>query len=171
MRSLFMTAALLAMTTLLVNCGGGGAPSSQSIAATCDSTTLWASHPTASGRGIPDNNTTGISVTWDNQNCPVRSVSTAFLEICLDHDDPTDLAWSLSQPGSGSPSALTVPSNWNSTGSNCDSGQGKLQRIDLLRSISSTVTPRGIWQLQVKDQIAGDAGTLIQWRVIIQGNT
>ena len=171
MRSLFKTTALLAMTTLLVNCGGGGAPSSQNIAATCDSTTLWASHPAASGRGIPDDNATGTSVSWDNQNCQVRSVTSAFIEICINHPRPSDLTWSVTPPNSGASTTLNVSGNWITNSTTCSSSGDKFQRIDLLLSLSSTVATRGTWQLQVKDLIRFDEGTLNQWRVIIQGNT
>ena len=171
MRSLFRTAALLPMTTLLVNCGGGGAPSSPSIAATCDSTTLWATPSTASGRGIPDNNATGTSVSWDNQNCQVRSVTSAFIEVCMNHPRPSDLAWSVIPPNSGTAIPLNVSGNWITNSSTCNSSGDKFQRIDLLPSLSSTVAARGAWQLQVNDFIEFDIGTLNQWRVIIQGNT
>lgn len=171
MRSLIKIAALLAMTTLLVSCGGGGAASSQSIAATCDSTTLWAIPSTDSGRGIPDNNATGTSVSWDNQNCQVRSVTSAFIEVCLNHPRPSDLTWSVTPPNPGTSTTLTVSGNWITNSTTCSSSGDKFQRIDLLPSLSSTVVTRGTWQLQVKDLIAGDTGTLNQWRVIIQGNT
>jgi subtilisin-like proprotein convertase family protein len=170
MRSLFKTAALLAMTTLLVNCGGGGAPSAQSVAATCDSTTLWATPSIDSGRGIPDNNTTGTSVSWDNQNCQIRSVTSAFIEVCLNHSSPSDLTWSVVPPNSGTSTSLTVSGNWLTNSTTCSSSGDKFQRIDLLSSLSSNVATSGTWQLQVKDLMTGDSGTLNQWRVIIQGN-
>lgn len=171
MRSLFRTAALLAMTIMLVHCGGGGAPSAQSVTATCDSTTLWASPSTASGRGIPDNNATGTSLSWNNQNCQIRSVTSAFIEVCLNHPRPTDLTWSVTPANSFSTTPLTVSGNWITNSTSCSSPGDKFQRIDLLPSLSSTAAPSGSWQLQVKDLVTGDIGTLNQWRVIIQGNT
>ena len=175
MRSILWTSALLTLTTLLASCGGGGSPStppsSPSTSAVCDSNTLWGAQPESYGRGIPDNNGTGITVSWDNQNCTLRTISSAELEICLRHPRTTDLTWAISPPASGAELTLTVPSDWNTSGSSCDSGQGKFQRMDLLPTVSSTVTTRGIWTLNVKDQILGDEGTLIQWRVVLRGNT
>lgn len=171
MRSLIEIAALLAMTSLLVSCGGGSSPSAQISAPPCDSTTLWASQPAAFGRGIPDNNVSGISVSWDNQNCQIRSVTSAFIEVCLNHPRPSDLTWSVTPPNPGTSTTLTVSGNWITNSTTCSSSGDKFQRIDLLPSLSSTVLTRGTWQLQVKDLIAGDTGTLNQWRVIIQGNT
>jgi len=171
MRSLFKTAALLAMTILLVNCGGGGTPSSQSIAQPCDSTTLWASPSTASGRGIPDNNATGTSLSWDNQNCQIRSVTSVVIEVCLNHPRPSDLTWMVTPADSVSTNPLTVSGNWITNTTSCSSPGDKFQRIDLLPLLPSTVAARGTWQLQVKDLVTGDIGTLNQWRVIIQGNT
>jgi subtilisin-like proprotein convertase family protein len=114
---------------------------------------------------------TGTSVNWNNQICQIRSITSAFIEICLDHPRPSDLTWAITLPDSATPLTLSTPANWNTTGLSCDSGRGQLQRIDLLSRISSTAITRGNWILNVKDQLAGDAGSLIQWRVIIQGNT
>lgn len=174
MRSPFWTSALLTLTTLMASCGGGSPstpPPPQSTMVTCDSTTLWAAHPSASGRAIPDNNVTGTSVSWDNQNCTLQTVTSATLDICLSHPRTADLSWRISSPGSGAGVTLNASPDWNANGTSCDSGQGKLQRIDFLHALTSTVNTRGIWTLQVKDQNLGDTGTLIQWRVILQGNT
>ena len=171
MRSLIKIAALLGMTSILVSCGGGSSPSSQSSAPPCDSNTLWASHPAASGRGIPDNNVSGTSVSWDNQNCQIRSVTSAFIEVCLNHPRPSDLTWSVTPPNAGTSTSLSVSGNWITNSTTCSSVGDKFQRIDLLSSLSSTVATRGTWQLQVKDLLTGDTGTLNQWRVIIQGNS
>ncbi len=167
------TNTLLALTFLMASCGGGGgdgAPTPSS-SAVCDSGTLWAAYPATSGSAIPDNNSTGLSVNWDNQNCALQTVSSATLEICLDHPRPADLTWTITPPASSIALALTPPANWNSTSSSCDSGRGKFQPIDLLSTVSSTVSTQGNWTLRVKDQALGDSGTLIQWRVVIRGNT
>ena len=171
MRSLINIAAMLAIIPLLVSCGGGSSPSNQSSAPSCDSNTLWASHPAASGRGIPDNNVSGTSVSWDNQNCQIRSVTSAFIEVCINHPRPSDLTWSVTPPNSGTSTTLAVSGNWITNSTTCSSAGDKFQRIDLLSSLSSTVATRGTWQLQVKDLMTGDSGTLNQWRVIIQGNS
>ncbi|PUE12997.1 proprotein convertase P-domain-containing protein [Limnohabitans sp. T6-20] len=176
MRSPFWLATLFAATCFLAACGGGGggtpvsdAPNpASSVSTTCDSRILWAANPATSGTAIPDNNTSGISVTWDNQNCSLTSVSSATLEICLNHQRPADLVWKITPP-SGSPLTVTAPTDWNATGTACDSGQGKLQRIDLLPTVQSSVKTLGLWTLNVSDQNAGDVGTLIQWRVVVQG--
>ena len=177
MRSPFWLAPLFAVTCFMAACGGGGDGSPASDAAgnppgtvstTCDSRTLWAANPAASGTRIPDNTTSGISVNWDNQNCKLQSVSAATIEICLAHQRPADLVWTITTP-SANPLTVTAPPDWNVTGTACDSGQGKLQRIDLLPTIQPTVKTIGQWTLSVSDQNAGDSGTLIQWRVIVQG--
>lgn len=171
MRSHFWLATTLVMACFLVGCGGGGGNDSERtpVATTCDSGTLWAAHPAASGSAIPDNNATGVSVTWDNQNCTLQSISTATLDICLSHQRPSDLVWTITTPDASAPLTLTAPADWNTTGSLCDSGQGKLQRFNLLPQLTSNTTTRGIWRLQVSDGLAGTAGTLIQWRVLAQG--
>jgi subtilisin-like proprotein convertase family protein len=76
--------------------------------------------------------------------------------------------WTITPP-SGNPLTVTAPADWNGTGTTCDSGQGKLQRIDLLPTVQSTVKTIGQWTLSVSDQNAGDSGTLIQWRIVVQG--
>ena len=178
MQSNLWTGVLLTLTALLTSCGGGVTTSTtsttsanQATSANCDSTTLWAAHPATSGRAIPDNDGAGISVSWDNQNCAVRSVSSVTLDICLSHPRPMDLIWTVSPPGSSAPLTLTSPADWNTSGSSCDSGQGKLQRVDLLNRVTPTSNTRGNWTLNVKDQRLGDTGTLIQWRILIVGNT
>lgn len=174
MRSRVWLATLFATACLLPACGGGGgggtpdASTPSPVSTTCDSRALWAAHPTASGTGIPDNNNSGISVTWDNQNCTLKSVSSATLEICLNHPLPADLVWKITPP-SGSSLVVTAPADWNTTGAACDSGQGKLKSIDLLPTVQSSVKTLGLWTLNVSDQKAGDVGTLIQWRVVVQG--
>ena len=167
---LLRTICVLGLLGWLAGCGGGGSGNTPNLrSATCDSTTLWAASPATNGSTIPDNNTTGISVTWDNQNCSLQSVSSAMLEICLSHTQPTDLLWTIKPPNSGTALNVTAPVNWNTTGSSCDSGQGKFQRIDLLPTVQNTVVTQGLWTLNVSDRISGDTGTLIQWRVIVQG--
>jgi subtilisin-like proprotein convertase family protein len=170
MRSPYKTAALIAMTTLLTHCGGGGTPSNQSVAPVCDSNTLWATDR-SSGIGIPDNDMTGTSVSWDNQNCQIRSVTSAFIEVCLHHSRPSDLTWAVTTPNSVTSTPLTVSGNWTANSTTCSSSGDQFQRIDLLPSLPSNVVTRGIWRLEVKDLIRNDTGTLNQWRVIIQGNT
>ena len=178
MRSPFWLVPLFAVTCFLAACGGGGgggspasdAPSNPPgpVSTTCDSRTLWAANPAASGTRIPDNNTSGIAVNWDNQNCNLKSVSAATLEICLDHPRPADLVWTITSP-SANRLTVTAPTDWNGTGTACDSGQGKLQRIDLLPTVQSSVKTLGLWTLNVSDQVTGIEGTLIQWRVVVQG--
>lgn len=173
MPSTLGTFILLTLATLLASCGGSSTPSSAiaspSPNASCDSTTLWAAHPAPSGRAIPDLDGTGISVNWDNQNCTVRTISSAVLEICLKHPRTSDLSWTLTPPAPGVPWTLTPPANWNTSGTACGSDGEKMQRIDLLPTVSTTLRPVGNWTLNVKDQLLGDAGTLIQWRLLIQG--
>lgn len=159
--------------SLLASCGGGSSPPDTArMSASCDSTALWAAAPSASGTAIPDNNPSGISVTWDNQACSLQSVSSAVLEICLNHSSPADLAWTITPPASTNTLALTAPGNWNASSTVCgDAGptQGKLQRVDVPQSALSYAGNRGRWTLHVSDQTLGNAGTLIQWRVIVQG--
>ncbi|WP_416547480.1 proprotein convertase P-domain-containing protein [Limnohabitans sp. DCL3] len=170
----FWTCILLALTTLLASCGGGGgAPSpataQQTTSETCDSNLLWAAHPATSGSTIPDNNETGISVRWDNQNCNLRTVSTATLEVCLKHPKTSDLAWTITPPTGLGALTLNPPADWNTSGTDCGSDGEKLQRIDLLPTVFPTLTTRGIWTLHVKDQLLGDTGSLVRWRLVFQG--
>ena len=174
MPSTYWTFILLALTTLLASCGGGGSTPStatqqQSIHETCDSSTLWAAHPEPSGLAIPDNNAAGISVSWDNQNCNLRTVSSAMLEVCLKHPKTSDLAWTINSPKGVEALTLNPPTDWNSSGTSCGSNGEKLHRIDLLPTVSPSIATRGIWSLKVKDEKLGDTGTLIQWRLVFQG--
>ena len=176
MRSPLWTAAMLGMTCLMAGCGGGSgasdAPQNTLNAASCDSTTLWAVPASQSGLAITDNNTSGISVTWDNQTCTLQTVSSVSLDICLTHPAPDDLLWKITPPSSGASLPITVPANWNSTGTDCDLGNsvfGKLQRINLLPTVQPTVAIRGLWTLNVSDQRRGDTGNLVQWRLLVQG--
>lgn len=137
----------------------------------CDSTALWAARPANSGSRIPDNNDTGVTVTWDNQNCKLKTLTAATLEICLNHPRPADLVWTLNPPSSGAVLTPTAPANWNANGVSCDSGQGVLQTLSLLPADIATTTPRGNWALKVKDTLSGEEGFLIQWRVQLQGTT
>ncbi len=146
--------------------GDGPAPT---IPVSCDSGNLWAAQPSPNGTRIPDNSSAGITVTWDNQTCSIQSLTAATLDVCLDHDQPTELLWTVVRPSIGSALNLSAPNNWNSTGTSCDSGQGKLQRIDLLRAVQSVGTAQGSWALRVSDARSGTEGTLIQWRVNLQG--
>ena len=166
MKSL-LTLWLFTLTAFLSACGGGGS-SAPMESTNCDSTTLWAARPALYGAGIPDNNLTGITVTWDNQNCAVRTITSAALELCLSHTRPTDLTWTIIPP-SGTPLDLIAPTNWNSTTTACDSGQGKFQRIDLLQNLPHSLPSSGTWRLQVTDTLPGDEGALIQWRLLIEG--
>ena len=159
--------AVLAITLLLAGCGGTEAQDSHNrVSATCDSTILWAGRPALSGLQIPDNNNDGITVTWDNQNCTLTSVSTAKLEICLNHTNPVDLEWSIAPPNSTNTLALPLPTH---LGVSCDFDQGQLHSMDLLSTTGSNPVTQGRWALQVKDRALGNTGTLIQWRVILQG--
>lgn len=174
MPSTYWTSILLSLTTLLASCGGGGSSPSivtqqQSVHETCDSSTLWAAHPSTSGRAIPDNDVAGISVSWDNQNCNLRTVSSATLEVCLRHARTSDLVWTITSPAGVGALTFAPPTDWNTSGASCGFDQGKLQRIDLLPTLSSAVNTRGIWSLKVKDEKLGDTGTLIQWRLVFQG--
>ncbi len=176
MRSPLWSPTCLALCSLLASCGGGGTPSTQpnvpAASGVCDSNPLWAARPANSGSRIPDNSDTGVSVTWDNQNCALQTVTTATLEICLDHPRPADLVWSLTAPSPGAALALTAPADWNASGASCDTeGQGKLQNIVLAPADVAAISPRGDWTLKVKDARLGKEGFLIQWRVKLQGNT
>ena len=159
--------AVLSGTLLLVGCGGSEVQDSPALkSAMCDSTKLWAGRPAQSGLQIPDNNANGITVTWDNQNCSLKSVSSAKLEVCMDHTNPVDLEWSITAPNSTSALALPSPTL---AGSSCDFGQGQLHSISILSALSSAPITQGLWTLQVKDNVLGDTGTFRQWRVILQG--
>lgn len=172
MQSNIWTGILLSLTLLLTSCGGGSSSSTmkpQSTNLTCDSTTLWAAHPATSGRTIPDDDSTGVSVSWDNQNCTIRATTSATIEICLSHARTSDLSWSITPPSGVGALTFNPPTNWNTSTTACGFDQGKLQRIDLLPTLTSAVNTRGIWTLRVKDQQVSDTGTLIQWRLLIQG--
>ena len=174
MPSTYWTFILLALTTLLASCGGGGSSPSpvtqqQSIHETCDSSTLWAAHPEPSGLAIPDNNAAGISVSWDNQNCNLRTVSSAMLEVCLQHPKASDLVWAITPPKGVQGLTFSPPADWNASNTSCGSHGEKLHRIDLLPTVSPSITTGGIWTLKVKDERSGDTGTLIQWRLVFQG--
>ena len=173
MRSFSWALTCLTLSCLMAACGGGSNPSDNTkISASCDSTALWAASPSPSGTAIPDNNPIGISVTWDNQTCSLQTVSSAVLEICLNHSAPAELIWTLTPPSSINALPLTPPANWNASSTVCgDAGptQGKLQRVDVPQSALSYAANRGRWTLHVSDQTLGNAGTLIQWRVIAQG--
>jgi subtilisin-like proprotein convertase family protein len=159
--------AVLAGTLLLAGCGGTEVQDSRNlVSATCDSTTLWAGRPALSGSQIPDNNNIGITVTWDNQNCTLSSLSSAKLEICLNHTNPVDLEWSIAPPNSTTTLALPLPTH---LGLSCDSRQGQLHSLDLLSTTGFNPVTQGRWTLQVKDRAPGNTGTFIQWRVILQG--
>jgi subtilisin-like proprotein convertase family protein len=159
--------AALAGSLFLASCGGSGAQDSRTLlSATCDSTNLWAGRPALSGLQIPDNNNDGITVTWDNQNCTLTSVSTAKLEICLNHTNPVDLEWSIAPPNSTNTLALPMPTH---LGVSCDFDQGQLHSLDLLSTTGSNPVTQGRWALQVKDRALGNTGTFRQWRVILQG--
>ena len=140
MTSPFWHAALLLMTCFLVSCGGGGSanPNATTLV-TCDSQTLWAALPSPNGTAIPDQNIEGISVTFDNQNCALQSMRSASVEICLAHTRPADLQWTITSPGAASPLSLTVPDNWNASGTSCDSDRGRMQRIELVPPLASTI--------------------------------
>jgi subtilisin-like proprotein convertase family protein len=178
MRLPFWTAAMLGMTCLMAGCGGGGGGGDDigsgntgqtMTAATCDSNVLWPGGVVGSGLLIPDASPTGVTVNWDNQTCALQTVSSASLEICLGHPRPSDLQWTITSPSSGTPLPISAPVDWSMPSTPCDSGQGQLQRIDLLPTVQSTVTTRGIWALKVNDASAGVTGTLTHWRVIIEG--
>ena len=173
MRSLHLTAALMVMTCLLASCGGGGDSNPKPLTeATCDSGTLWGGLPSLNGVGIPNNNISGIAVTWDNQTCALQSVTSISLDICLTHPTPADLIWKITSPSSSSPVTLNAPTNWNATGTACDpvnGGSGKRQRIDLLSTVQANVTTQGRWTLHVSDPVGGSEGSLVDWRLLIQG--
>ncbi len=171
MRFFPWTMALFFLTCLLASCGGGGGTANTvrtPVQASCDSTLLYAA-PNLSGLGIPDNDATGITLTWDNQACALQSVVSATLDICLNHPKPSDLVWTITSPASETPRDITAPINSSASSDDCDAGARKLQRIDLLNFFPSGITTLGRWSLKVKDELPGDVGTLIQWRVNIQG--
>lgn len=163
--------AVLSGTLLIVGCGGSEVPNSvpdsaPQQSASCDSTNLWAGRPALSGLQIPDNNANGITVTWDNQNCNLRSASAAKLEICMNHTSPIDLEWSITSPNSANGLVLPLPTP---LGLSCDTEQGQLHSIGLLSVIGSNPVTQGRWTLHVKDRVLGNTGTFRQWRVILQG--
>jgi subtilisin-like proprotein convertase family protein len=165
--SLGLVCASLAGALILASCGGTEVSDTRTLRdAACDSNNLWAVIQRQSGLQIPDNNASGITVSWDNQNCSLQSVSSAKLEVCLAHTSPTDLSWSITPPNTTTP--LTLPSP-TPLGSSCDSGQGQVHSTLLLSTIGSTPVTQGRWTLQVKDSVLGNTGTLIQWRVSLQG--
>lgn len=166
MRTRLRTAACLLAAFLLTACGGGE-PTAALIAGTCNSTRLWV-QPDRSGRTIPDNNPEGISVRWDNQNCTLQSVTTATLDICLNHHLPSDLAWTIVPP-IGNPVSVPVGDSWSSTDISCNNNAGKFQRLNLLANLTGKTTTQGVWVLQVSDLKAGDEGKFIQWQLILEG--
>ena len=166
MRTLIHTAACLMAALWLSSCGGGGT-TALLAEATCDSSRLWAAHPSTSGTAIPDNNSQGITVRWENQNCALKSVSSAKLELCLKHDRPSDLVWSLTHPSGTSSANISVVNNWNANDEICQFNSGKFQRVSL--QLGNHIATQGDWVLQVKDTQLGDTGTLIQWRLILEG--
>jgi subtilisin-like proprotein convertase family protein len=166
MRTRLRTAACLVVALLLASCGGGE-PTAPLISDTCNSTRLWA-QPDKSGRAIPDNNPQGISVRWNNQNCTLKSVTTATLDICLRHTLPSDLSWTIIPPV-GNPVPVPVGDSWNSTDISCNNNAGKFQRLNVLAQLGNNTTTQGDWVLQVSDLKAGDTGTFIQWQLILEG--
>jgi subtilisin-like proprotein convertase family protein len=161
------TAAWLMTAFLLTACGGGSEPTSVPVAITCDSTRLWAAHPATSGVAIPDNNNSGIEVRWENQNCALKSVSSATLEVCLNHARPSDLVWSLTQPTNSNPTPVPITNSWGGTDASCNFNAGQFQRINL--GLGTSITTQGNWAVQVKDTQPGDTGSLIQWRLVFEG--
>ena len=169
MRFFSWTMALFVLTCILSSCGGSAASTAPAtVQATCDSGLLWAMS-TKSGARIPDNDSTGITLNWNNQTCALQSVRSATLDICLNHSKPSDLVWTITSPASATAMDITAPSNWSLTNDVCDGGQRKLQRIDLLPILTASIQPKGSWSLNVKDLSASSEGYLIQWHVNIQG--
>jgi subtilisin-like proprotein convertase family protein len=180
MRSFLCPMALALAGFFLSGCGGAGGSSSatvetpkanapEKISFTCDSNTLWANLALSSGTNIPDNNTAGSAVTWDNQNCPIQSLTSATIEICLNHSLISDLVWTIKAPSAANPVTFAVPANWNTGGASCAAGTGRLQSIDLLPVLIVNASTRGPWTLQVSDRTLGNTGALMQWRILLKG--
>ena len=162
----------LLLPVLLTGCGGGTGSDGTTPrqAAECDSTTFWANTTLFSGARIPDNSTTGVSVSWNNQNCRLQNVTSLSLDICLDHARPADLVWTVTPPGSSSSFNLTAPTQWNETGSSCDLGTGRRQSINALTALPSVQSAQGVWTLSVSDRNGGVEGSLMRWRVLVGGD-
>ncbi|MFM8865697.1 MAG: proprotein convertase P-domain-containing protein [Limnohabitans sp.] len=164
-------ALMLLVTTLLLGCGGGGGPDRSVTlqAVQCDSGNQWANTTSIAGARIPDNGTGSVTVSWNNQNCPLQSIATVTVDICLAHTRPADLAWTLTPPGGASAIPLSAPARWNETGTSCDAGQGRRQSIPLPASLPPGAPAQGLWTVQVSDRNPGDEGAWVQWRVQLAG--
>ena len=168
MRTSLGTVTSLMAALFLTACGGGSEPPGTLIADTCNSTRLWVVQSTKSGTAIPDNNSQGINVRWDNQNCALKSVSTATLGICLKHPSPSDLVWTITPP-SGNAVLLSVLNSWNTSDISCNNNDGKFQNLNLVNSLGNSMRTQGDWVLKVSDQQSGDEGTFIQWQLTLEG--
>lgn len=166
MQSFLHRAAGVLLIGLVTACGGNS-PSPQ--AAACDSGTLWANIALLSGARIPDNEPQGLLLVWDNQNCQLQTVSSVRLEVCLKHDKPQDLAWTVSAPSATAAVSVGAHSAWNETGSPCAQNEGRLQSLDALAALPASGHLRGPWTLGVRDRQQGDEGAVLQWRLLIGG--
>ncbi len=167
-----LTGMVLMLAGLAAGCGGGSSsPTAVLNSLACDSTALWAALPALNGARIPDVSSQALTVEYSNQSCAVQHITTATLTLCLSHNSPSDLSWTLTTP-KGVLHQLTPPPNWNATGTACaQDSNARLQTLDLTSILSNAqMEPRiGTWRLTVTDNLTGNSGTLLQWQIRLGG--
>jgi hypothetical protein len=104
MTSLFKTATLLFAALFLGSCGGGGSspPEASLSPATCELSLVYASGSIDRGTGYEIRSTLTESVSRQFNPCPLKTIQSASVSLCLDHPEIAELSAQLRLPNNSS---------------------------------------------------------------------
>ena len=106
---------------------------------------------------IPDNSNDGVTnAITDDNNLTVETVS---VNICLSHDQPSDISIALTSP-QGTRSVLLPPFSGFSDTDTC---------FDLISNAFYGENSSGNWSIKVVDKKTNTEGTLNNWKITVFG--
>jgi subtilisin-like proprotein convertase family protein len=168
MRASFRTAACSMVAFLLTACGGGS-PTTTSIHESCKISLLYA-NGSANGSGTPISTNLTESAPRKFNLCPLQTINSASVNLCLDHPQISELTAQLRLPDN-STLPLTLPTT--ASGPACLTN-GTLFNVHLpATGLPHPNSGNGNWTVGVietnKQFASNSRGILVGWSMDVEG--
>ena len=162
-----VTPALLLAASLLAGCGGTSPEEepAPSVTSSCEQPFTWLDRVRMSGNRIG----TGAQADW-TLDCPIRSLQSARLTVCLTHADPGELQIRLTRPD-GQSISLPALAAWTAPGGTCPLGAGTAWTTPLAPADLALTNYSGRWAVRIVDLFPANTseGIFHGWSFALQG--